>query len=82
MLAVEANSPSMIKSLLEKGANIKQPMSSGWMAIHYAVRLGHESCVLALLAVEVRAVLSWQAPPMNLGSAVGVQKHAGECAGT
>lgn len=57
MLAVEANSPSMIKWLLDKGADAKKTMASGWMAIHYAVRLGHDSSVLAL----IQQVGAWHA---------------------
>jgi hypothetical protein len=53
MLAVEANSPSMIKWVLERGANAQVAMASGWRAVHLAVRLGHESCLLMLLQ-EVR----------------------------
>lgn len=53
MLAVEANSPSCIKWLLEKGANPKAALKTGWHALHLALRLGHGSCVLMLLQ-EVR----------------------------
>lgn len=49
MLAVEANSPALIKWLLEREADPQAAMASGWRAIHLAVRLGHESCVLMLL---------------------------------
>lgn len=49
MLAVEANSPSCIKWLLEKGADPKAALKTGWQALHLALRLGHESCVLMLL---------------------------------
>jgi ankyrin repeat protein len=49
MRAVESNSPSCIKWLLEKGADPKAATHSGWQAIHLALRLGHESCVLMLL---------------------------------
>jgi hypothetical protein len=55
MLAVEANSPSMIKWVLERGANAQAAMASGWRAVHLAVRLGHESCLLMLLQ-EVRLI--------------------------
>jgi uncharacterized MAPEG superfamily protein len=54
MLAVEANSPAMIKWVLERGANAQAAMASGWRAVHLAVRLGHESCLLMLLQ-EVRS---------------------------
>jgi ankyrin repeat protein len=49
MLAVEANSPSCIKWLLEKGADSKAALKTGWQALHLALRLGHDSCVLMLL---------------------------------
>lgn len=57
MLAVEANSPSLIKWLLEKGADSQAAMASGWRAIHLAARLGHESCLLMLLQ-EVSSMTS------------------------
>lgn len=53
MLAVEANSPSCIKWLLERGADPKLHLKTGWQALHLALRLGHDSCVLMLLQ-EVR----------------------------
>jgi len=53
MLAVEANSPSLVKWLLERGADPKAALKTGWQAIHLALRLGHDSCVLLLLQ-EVR----------------------------
>lgn len=49
MAAVESNCPSMIKWLLGRGADPRRLCSSGWDALHLAVRLGLESCVLALL---------------------------------
>jgi ankyrin repeat protein len=49
MLAVEANSPSCIKWLLERGADPKVHLKTGWQALHLALRLGHDSCVLMLL---------------------------------
>jgi ankyrin repeat protein len=49
LAAVEANSPSMMKWLLTHGADARQLCGSEWGAIHLAVRLGLESCVLALL---------------------------------
>lgn len=49
MLAVEANSPSMIKWLLDRGASPQAAMASGWRAVHLAVRLDHESCLLMFL---------------------------------
>ena len=53
MLAVEANSPSSMQWCLARGANAQAAMASGWRAVHLAVRLGHESCLLMLLQ-EVR----------------------------
>jgi ankyrin repeat protein len=49
MLAVEANSTSCIKWLLERGADPKATLKTGWQALHLALRLGHDSCVLMLL---------------------------------
>jgi ankyrin repeat protein len=49
MLAVESNSPSMMKWLLEHKADPHLTSTSGWKAIHLAIRLGNESCVLLLL---------------------------------
>lgn len=57
MLAVEANSPSCIKWLLERGADPKVHLKTGWQALHLALRLGHDSCVLMLLQ-EVRCVMA------------------------
>lgn len=48
--AVESNCPSMIKWLIGRGADPRRLCgSSGWGAAHLAVRLGLESCLLALL---------------------------------
>jgi ankyrin repeat protein len=57
MLAAEGNSPALIKWLLDKGANPQAAMASGWHAIHFAVRLGHESCVLMLLQEVCRILV-------------------------
>ncbi len=49
LAAIESNCPSMIKWLLGKGADPRRLCDSGWAAIHLAVRLNLESCVLVLL---------------------------------
>jgi len=56
MLAVESNSPSMMKWLLDHKSNPQLTSTSGWKAIHLAIRLGHESCVLLLLQEGVATV--------------------------
>jgi ankyrin repeat protein len=79
MLAVEANSPAMMQWVLERGANAQAAMASGWRAVHLAVRLGHESCLLMLLqevsatagCVALSGVLLVLACAVTSGGSVG-----------
>jgi ankyrin repeat protein len=54
-----------VRLLLEKGADVEAKDNSGWTALHYAARRGHEAVVRLLLEkgvdVEAKTSNGWMA---------------------
>jgi ankyrin repeat protein len=64
---------TVVRLLLEKGADVKAKTSSGWTALHLAARGGHEAVVRLLLekGADAKAKTSSGWTALHLAARVG-----------
>jgi ankyrin repeat protein len=71
--AAEQNDIALVKSLLEKGANVNAPDQLGWSPLHYAAYRGHKQAAELLLnnGALVNAKASNDVRPLHLAAEQG-----------